>query len=137
MKLLNVKFLAMQPRHRYPAILHASDVSLATLHAEVATPVVPSKILSIMAAGRPVIACLDLSGDAPRLINEAQCGYVLPPEDAQSLSETILALYQNQVLREQMGVNGRHYAEQHLSVKAGAERYSKLFESLLRTGTLH
>ena len=93
MKLLNVKFLAMQPRHRYPAILHASDVSLATLHAEVATPVVPSKILSIMAAGRPVIACLDLSGDAPRLINEAQCGYVLPPEDAQSLSETILLIF--------------------------------------------
>jgi len=51
MGLDNVRFLPMQPREKYPAVLHASDVCLATLHAEVKTPVVPSKILSIMAAG--------------------------------------------------------------------------------------
>lgn len=131
MELSNVQFLPMQPRHRYPAVLHASDVSLATLHAEVATPVVPSKILSIMAAGRPVIASMNLNGDAPRLIEEAQCGYALPPENPQALAEAILTLYHDATLREQLGWNGRRYAEQHLSVQAGAERYIRLFERLL------
>jgi len=129
--LTNVRFLPMQPRHRYPAVLHASDVSLATLHAEVATPVVPSKILSIMAAGRPVLASMNLGGDAPRLIKEAQCGYALPPEDPRALADTILALYRDATLRVQLGQNGRRYAEQHLSAQAGAERYERLFARLI------
>jgi len=132
MRLSNVQFLPMQPRHRYPAVLHVSDVSLATLHAEVTTPVVPSKILSIMAAGRPIVASMNLDGDAPRLIEEAQCGYALPPEDPQALAEVILNLYHDPSLRERLGCNGRRYAEQYLSVQAGAERYVRLFEGLLR-----
>ncbi|HEY76424.1 MAG TPA: glycosyltransferase family 4 protein [Thermoflexia bacterium] len=135
MGLPNVQFLPMQPRHRYPAVLQASDVSLATLHAEVATPVVPSKILSIMAAGRPVIACMNLDGDAPRLIEEAQCGYALPPEDPQALAEAVLTLYRDAALREQFGLNGRRYAEKYLSVQAGADRYIRLFERLLAKRT--
>ena len=131
MGLSHVQFLPMQPRHRYPAVLHASDVSLATLHTEVTTPVVPSKILSIMAAGRPVIACMNLKGDAPRLIEEAQCGYALPPEDPQALAGAIQTFYQDTTLCQQLGHNGRLYAEQHLSVRAGTEHYVCLFDRLL------
>jgi glycosyltransferase involved in cell wall biosynthesis len=134
-ELSNVQFLPMQPRHRYPSVLHASDVSLATLRAEVATPVVPSKILSIMAAGRPVVASMRLEGDAPHLIEEARCGYALPPGNPRALAETVLALSRDQTLRERLGQNGRRYAEQHLSVRAGAERYIRLFERFLTEQT--
>ncbi|MEM2352369.1 MAG: glycosyltransferase, partial [Thermoproteota archaeon] len=65
---------------------------LTTLHAEVKTPVVPSKILSIMAAGRPVVAALNPNGDASRLIEEAQCGLCVPPEDPQALAEAVMRL---------------------------------------------
>ena len=119
-------FLSMQPRDRYPSILHASDVCLATLHEEVKTPVVPSKILSIMAAGRPVVACMNLDGDAPRLVEEAGCGYVLPPEDPELLAEHILKLYENDELRQEMGKRGRQYAEQNLSLTVAAQRYLEL-----------
>jgi colanic acid biosynthesis glycosyl transferase WcaI len=137
MGLSNVQFLPMQPRHRYPASLHASDVSLATLRAEVATPVVPSKILSAMAAGRPIITSMRLEGDAPRLIEEAQCGYALPPGDSQALAETVQTLYHDVTLRERLGQNGRRYAEAYLSLQASAEHYIHLFEHLLaeQTGT--
>lgn len=131
MELPNVQFLPMQPRHRYLAVLHASDVSLATLRTEVTTPVVPSKILSIMAAGRPVVASMRLEGDAPRLIEEAQCGYALPPGNPQALAETVWTLYRDAALRERLGQNGRRYAEQHLSVQASAERYVHLFKHLV------
>jgi len=131
LSLTNVIFLPMQPRHRYPQVIQASDVSLATLHAEVKTPVVPSKIPSIMAGGRPVIAALDLSGDAPKLIKEARCGLVLPPEDAEALAKAILRLYNDQDLCAELGRNGRRYAEQHLSLHLAAERYERLFAQVL------
>jgi glycosyltransferase involved in cell wall biosynthesis len=130
MALDNVRFLPMQPRERYPAVLHASDVGLATLHAHVETPVVPSKILSIMAAGLPVVAALPLHGDAPRLIEEAGCGVCLPPEDPQALAEAVMKLYQDQARREALGRRGRRYAEEELSLGACVERYEGLLEEL-------
>lgn len=129
--LSNVTFLPMQPRSRYPSILHASDVSLATLHADVQTPVVPSKILSIMAAGRPVVAALDPSGDAPQLIADADCGVALAPEDAEALAEAVLKLYNDPDLCESFGANGRSYAERHLSLEAAAGHYERLFETVI------
>lgn len=131
MSLSNVRFLSMQPRDKYPSILQASDICLATLRKKVKTPVVPSKIISIMAAGRPVIACMDMRGDASKLINDAQCGIILPPENARLLSENILRLFQNREIRERLGYNGRKYAEQHLSLNVYVQHYIKLFNKLV------
>ncbi|MEJ2750763.1 MAG: glycosyltransferase family 4 protein, partial [Anaerolineae bacterium] len=86
MGLTNVSWLPMQPRERYPSILHASDVGLATLHTEVKTPVVPSKILSVMSSGRPVVAAMNMDGDAPKLIAEAKAGFALEPAFASAIS---------------------------------------------------
>ncbi len=127
----NVTWLPMQPRERYPAILHASDVGLATLHADVRTPVVPSKIISIMAAGRPVVAALDLQGDAPRLLAEAQAGFCLPPEDAPALAARLLQLYRDPTLGEQLGRNGYAYVQAHCTPQAVACQYLALFRQVL------
>ena len=91
---------------------------------------VPSKILSIMASGRPVVACMNLDGDAPRLVEEAGCGYVLPPEDPELLAEHILKLYENDGLRQEMGRRGRQYAEQNLSLTVAAQRYIELIDRI-------
>ncbi|MCL5994965.1 MAG: glycosyltransferase family 4 protein [Chloroflexi bacterium] len=131
MKLTNVTWLPMQPRERYPHILHSSDAGLTTLHKEVKTPVVPSKILSNMAAGLPVVAALDPLGDAPRLIAEAKAGYSVSPEDPQALAGVLLDLYRDPALCRRLGENGRRYAELHLSPAAVAEQYEGLFKSAL------
>jgi colanic acid biosynthesis glycosyl transferase WcaI len=134
MGLDNVRFLPMQPREKYPAVLHASDIGLVTLHAEVRTPVVPSKILSIMAAGRPVVAAMNLDGDGPRLIAEARCGLCVPPEDPQALAEAVLKLYHDPSLRQELGRNGRRYAEEHLSLEACVGRYEELLQRIAGEG---
>ena len=86
------------------------------------------KILSIMSAGRPVVAALNLEGDASRLIEKAECGFCLPPEDPHALADAVLQLYRDASLRENLGGNGRSHAEKHLSIDVCVERY----ESLLR-----
>ncbi len=118
----NVFFLPMQqPKEKYPEVLSASDLCLVTLRQEVKTPVVPSKILSIMAAGRPVLAGLPLDGDAPRLIAEARCGKAITPGNPEAMAQAILQLYQDPKMRGQMGARGRKYAVQHLSLQRAAE----------------
>jgi colanic acid biosynthesis glycosyl transferase WcaI len=130
-KLTNVHFLPMQPKEEYPKVLAASDLCIVTLRKEVRTPVVPSKILSIMAAGRPVLASLPLEGDAPRLLAEAQCGVCLPPGNPELIADAILNFYQDSRLGEEMGVKGRHYAVQHLSLQACVVQLEKLFEATI------
>jgi len=73
---------------------------------------VPNKVQAYLAAGRPIIACLN--GEGARLVAEAGAGLATPAEDARALADTILRLYQMPAgEREEMGVNGRRYYQEH------------------------
>ncbi|MBM3496353.1 MAG: glycosyltransferase family 4 protein, partial [Armatimonadetes bacterium] len=113
--LTNVRFLPMQPKEKYPSVLADADICLVTLRPEVATPTVPSKIGTIMAAGRPLIASIPATGDAKRMIEESGGGVVVPPADARALAEAVVALKQDRDALARMGNSGRAYAEKHLS----------------------
>ena len=126
-QLNNIKFLPLQPKEIYLSILSASDICLVTLDKNVKTPVVPAKLLNIMASGRPVVACMNLKGDAPKIIKDAKCGYCVEAENAEKLSDAILKLYNNTSLRDEFGKNGREYAVRHFSRKICIEKYEKLF----------
>ncbi|MEW6048913.1 MAG: glycosyltransferase family 4 protein [Bacillota bacterium] len=130
--LSNVRFLPMQPRNVYPLVLQGADVCLVTLQAQLTTPVVPSKLATILAAGRPVVASMPLDGDAPKIIEEAGCGFCVPAGDARGLAGAILKLYRDPALREEMGARGRAYAERHFSREGCIGQYEKLFSELVR-----
>lgn len=125
--LSNVTFLPMLPRERYVELLHASDLCLVTLRKEVRTPVVPSKILSIMAAGRPLIASLPLDGDAPRIVDESQGGICVPPGNPKEFAKAIERLFNNRPSSELMGEHGRKYVEKHFSLALCTKIYERLF----------
>jgi glycosyltransferase involved in cell wall biosynthesis len=126
----NVRFLPMLPKEQYVDLLHASDICLATLRAQVKTPVVPSKILSIMAAGRPVIAGMPLEGDAPQIVHDAACGVCVAPEDPAVLADAISTLAADARLRQEMGVSGRKYVESHYSLGVCTALYDEIFAGL-------
>jgi colanic acid biosynthesis glycosyl transferase WcaI len=114
--LSNIRFLGMQPKSLYPLVVAASDVGLVTLNRQVKTPVVPSKILSIMAAARPVLASMPLDGDAPKIIEEAGCGICIEPENPAALAEKILSLARDRELCARYGQKGRDYVVRHFSL---------------------
>jgi glycosyltransferase involved in cell wall biosynthesis len=133
----NVTLLPMQPKESYPGILAASDASLVLLRSDVKTPVVPGKINSIMAAGRPVIASVPATGDAANLVREAQAGIVVPAGHAQALAEAILQLRSDPGLRERFGANGRRYSEMHLSLATAVAAVEALLRQVAGTrGTM-
>lgn len=115
--LSNILWLPMQPWAVYPEILAASDVSLINLHPELRTPVVPSKLLSIMAAARPVVASLPPESDAWDIIAEAGCGFAGEAGDGRALAEKIQVLYADRTLLGEMGQRGRAYVEEHFALE--------------------
>ena len=51
----------------------------------------------------------------PKLIERAQCGIVVPAGDARQMAEAVRRLARDGATARQLGLNGRSYAEQHLS----------------------
>jgi glycosyltransferase involved in cell wall biosynthesis len=129
--LTNVRFLPMQPKSLYPLVVASSDVGLVTLNKKVLTPVVPSKIISIMAAGRPVLASMPLDGDGPKLIEEAHGGICIEPEEPEKLAEKIIFLAKHKELGEQLGSQGRDYVVNHLSLKRAVDDIEHIFKECI------
>ena len=130
--LRNVRFIGMQPKSIYPYVVASSDVSLVTLNSKVKTPVVPSKILSIMAAARPVLSSIPLDGDAPKLIEEAQCGICIGPENPEELAEKIIYLSENRDICERFGNQGREYVVTNLSLKRAVNDLENIFHEVIK-----
>jgi len=126
--LRNLMWLPMQPWETYPQVLAASDVSLINLHPELQTPVVPSKLLSIMAAGRPVVASLPGHSDARQIIAESGCGIYVDAGDDAALAAALLQLRRDCALRHEMGQQGRAYVEAHFSREACTSRMEQILE---------
>jgi glycosyltransferase involved in cell wall biosynthesis len=124
----NVRFLPMQPKERYPSVLAAADACLVTLRPEVSTPAVPSKLMTIMAAGRPVLASMPLSGDAPRIVEESGAGIACQAGDARSLANAVLYLKRNPGAAATMARNGRVFAERHFSRNSCVREFERVFE---------
>jgi colanic acid biosynthesis glycosyl transferase WcaI len=124
--LKNVKFIPFQPRQRISEVLASADVSLVSLQRGIGLGSVPSKTLSILASGRPMIACIDEGSEAWNLIKRAEAGLVVPPENPSALVEAILTLKNDPELCKRMGLNGRSWAENNHSPQTGAKRIEKI-----------
>ena len=124
----NITFLDMQTQEKYPYVVATFDVALVTLNSMVKTPVIPSKIISIMAAERPFIASLP-EGDAADLVRLANCGLVVPPDAPEKLETAILHLFENPTVRERFGRNGRRYVEENLTVDNATVTIKEIFHA--------
>lgn len=73
----------------------------------------PSKMFPIMASGKPVV--YSGSGEGARLVESANAGVVVSPEDPKALAEAIRTLVGDPALADELGRNGRRYVEEKLS----------------------
>ncbi len=103
------------PVETMPGFMQNASALLVTLaDREIFKATIPSKVQAYLAAGRPILACLN--GEGADLVVEAGAGLAVPAEDAQALAEAVLRLSRmpKQEL-DAMGERGRLYCAQHFS----------------------
>ncbi len=71
-----------------------------------------AKTLPILACGKPVLLCG--AGEGAQLITDANAGIVILPGDYLGLAQAIRQLLNDPTYAEQLGSQGRNYAEKHL-----------------------
>ncbi len=111
--LTNLHLPGRFPVETMPGFMQKASALLVTLADQpIFAVTVPSKVQAYLAAGRPIIACLN--GEGANLITEAGAGLATPAEDAKALADTILLLYRlSPDERKRMGENGRRYYQEH------------------------
>jgi colanic acid biosynthesis glycosyl transferase WcaI len=129
--LQNVIFLPFQPRKDVPEMYASADVSLVMLRQGIGAESVPSKTYTIMASGRPIVAAVDEEAETKRLIDTANCGLWVEPENPSALVGAIRTLYADPARRAQLGRNGRNHVETHYTPQVGAQQYDALLERII------
>ncbi len=127
----NVKFLpAVPPRDVGPHLVDA-DLLLVHLRRDPLFAVtIPSKTQAYMAAGRPILMCVE--GDAAALVEAAGCGAVVEPENPRAIADAIRSLRDaGPEARHAMAAAGREFYQRNLSMRAGVDRFATLFAEVV------
>ena len=101
-----------------PEVQSIEDVLILPVKKGNASYSIPSKLPAYMLSGKPIIACVDGDSDTAAAIKESNCGYVIEPENLESLVKAMNQIYQvEQSELEIVGTNGREFALTTLSKK--------------------
>ncbi|CAN5910356.1 WcaI family glycosyltransferase [soil metagenome] len=126
----NVQFVDMQPKGRLPEVVAAADIQVVPLRAGLARSSVPSKLYTVLASGRPVVASVDPGTEVARTVESAGAGIAVPPDDPEAFTKAIERLVVAPGEAQAMGAAGRRFVERWASPAAVAESYELLFEEL-------
>ena len=130
MNLFNLIMLSQQPKEKIPQIIAASDACMVLLKKnDLFKTVIPSKIFEAMAMERPVI--LGVEGESKDIIEKANCGLCIEPENDEQLAEAVLRLHNNPELSERLGRNGRQFVKKYFDRDKLAETYLGVLQKML------
>jgi colanic acid biosynthesis glycosyl transferase WcaI len=113
----NICFLPFRPAEQIPHVMKAGDLHIVTVRRGLEGIVVPSKLYSILAAGRPVLAVASAQSDAARIVRDSRCGLTAEPDDAEGVAAAIRTARDNPSELAEMGRRARDVAAKYARVK--------------------
>ena len=114
--LAQVRLLPLQPAARLNDWLNLADVHLLPQKAGAADLVLPSKLLGILASGRPLVASSPASSELGQLAEQA--GLRVEPEDPGAFAAALRRLVADPDLRERLGTQARQLAVERFGQEA-------------------
>jgi len=134
LKVNNILLLPPQPREELPKILGSSDILLVLLRKEATqnpngyfNAVVPHKLLTNMAVGKPVLLSAEIHSDAAELVRQSNCGKIIGPEDPAALAQAILDMKRDRSKPAEFAQNGRKFAFEHFDAARQVKRMEEFF----------
>jgi glycosyltransferase involved in cell wall biosynthesis len=112
----NVRFLPFRPFEQLPHVMMAGDLHIVTVRRGLEGVVVPSKLYSTLAAGRPVLAVAPSNSDAARIVVESGCGLAADPDDPAAVVAAIRELRGDPQRLLEMGRRARETAGKYARV---------------------
>jgi|26BtaG_2_1085354.scaffolds.fasta_scaffold00112_13 glycosyltransferase involved in cell wall biosynthesis len=126
----NALFISRMPMSAVGEVLKLADVLLVHLKDDPLFRItIPSKIQAYMTIGKPLL--VGVRGDAAELVEQANCGEVVMPENIDSIKTGILKIYNmSKQQRQQLGENAQNYYKSNLSLESGVSKFIEIFRKV-------
>lgn len=100
----------------------ASDMGTSVLKkVDTFKTIYSNKTFDYMSCKIPILLAID--GVSRELVEDAQCGIYVEPENAEDIAIKLKSIYQQPELLKGMGISGYHYAKDHFDREKLAEEY--------------
>lgn len=117
----NVYKFDFMPREKFEELLSICDIGLIFLDSRFTIPNIPSKTVSYMEQGIPIMAAVDRYTDYDKLINDSKCGTCSYSDDIEDFSKHFDNMITDDELRRQMKENGKKYFRDNLTTKVSVK----------------
>ena len=129
LELDNFRLVDKVPKEQVPYLLALTDTSVVHLRDDpLFETVIPSKIFEAMATGTPIV--LGVRGESRRIVETAEAGLPIPPEDPDALAEAVRHLEEHPELHAEMAENAYRHVRAHYDRKGLAREYAALLERI-------
>jgi len=111
----NLHFLPIQPHDSLNELLNMADIHVLPQKSGAADLVMPSKLLGMLASGRPVIVSCPIKSELYEIVS--QVGITVPPEEPILLAREISKLAFDETSRNKYGALGRSLVSERYSME--------------------
>ncbi|WP_071224917.1 glycosyltransferase family 4 protein [Rhizobium grahamii] len=125
--------LVVRPWVRFsdlPRVLADADILIAMIEADAGIFSVPSKVLTYLCSGKPVLAAIPAGNLARRILEREEAGLVSEPGNHTDFVTNFRQLAERAEVRAKLGANGRAYAERSFGIDGIADRFEGILERL-------
>ncbi|MDO7867854.1 glycosyltransferase family 4 protein [Nocardioides jiangxiensis] len=125
--------LPFQPYERLPEVLGSGDVLVVLLEQSAGAFSVPSKTLSYLCAGRPILGLMPSENLAAKLVDQVG-GCVLPPSDdsVPAAAAWVREVLADHARAQQIGKDSRALAEREFELEGCVDRFEAILRSAAR-----
>jgi glycosyltransferase involved in cell wall biosynthesis len=123
----NLTVLPFQPFESYSEVLASGDVLIAMIEPEAASYSVPSKVLSYLCSGRPIVLAAHEHNLASRTLTRSGAGLVVDPQDTAQFVGALRHFLDDEGARSLAGASGRRYADTSFDITRVADRFEAIF----------
>lgn len=130
--LSNLLVYPFQPFEEMSDVLGTADVLVALLEKSAGAFSVPSKILTYLCSGRPILASIPKNNLAAKIINQINAGFVVEPDNLEDFLKKANILYLNNELRNRMGLNAIKFAENNFKIDYIADKFETIINKVIK-----
>jgi glycosyltransferase involved in cell wall biosynthesis len=94
---------------------------------------VSTKLYEYQAVGKPIICCAE--GQPAEYVKETGSGVVVKPGDYEALAKAVLYLKEDRDAAGKLGVSGRLYVENSLSIEKIGSKMMTVFKKILASSS--
>ena len=125
----NTALYSYMPKEDYDNVVKACDIGLVFLDNRFTIPNIPSRILTYMEFGMPIIAATDKNTDLGNIVESGEFGLWSESKSVEDFYSNVDKICRDKQLVKTMGINGRKYLEENYTSQNAYEIIMKHFKN--------